>query len=442
MARFITPISSLKFRQLSKDGLYALGGVPGLCLRIKNRAASYVVRYTFNDKRRQFAFGRRDSMSLSQARLKALEIRALLDRGIDPHDLPANALQQDLPTRLQLSRTGLTFREVAERWHKDSESNGLWSNNARGAATCWNMLELHALPLLGKIPIAVITPEHIRDVLSKNWTTKSVTACKTATYIKKIFAWAIAMRLLDSAVNPADMKGPLGVLMQPLKKNQQAKGNFAALDFHEVPDFCRALYDYDGAGARLALFSILTAARSKAVRLATWDEFDLEAGTWEIPAEHDKIKAAGRSREIYLSKEAVGFLKTQKARHPDSTLIFPNGKGKPLTDMAATVAIRRLHESKLAQDGIGWIDAAHLKATGERSIVTIHGTARSSFKTWTKDDTLGNNRLFDQEAVELCLLHARKDAYNGAYDRSTLETERRKIMAAWGAFCWSKIGTP
>lgn len=78
---------------------------------------------------------------------------------------------------------------------------------------------------------------------------------------------------------------------------------------------------------------------------------------------------------------------------------------------------------------------------GDRQVVLItqHGTARASFKTWAKSDELGNNRKYFDEAVELCLLHDRKDPLKGAYDRSTLERERRKIMNDWGKFCCAKI---
>jgi len=71
-------------------------------------------------------------------------------------------------------------------------------------------------------------------------------------------------------------------------------------------------------------------------------------------------------------------------------------------------------------------------------VITLHGTARASFRTWAKDDALGNNRLFDQEAVELCLLHAKRDTYKGAYDRTSLDKERRMVMAAWGKYCFSE----
>ena len=76
---------------------------------------------------------------------------------------------------------------------------------------------------------------------------------------------------------------------------------------------------------------------------------------------------------------------------------------------------------------------------GQPSYITQHGTARATFKTWAKSDELGNNRKFFDEAVELCLLHIRKDPLKGAYDRSKLEKERQKIMNAWGLFCCSKI---
>jgi hypothetical protein len=107
--------------------------------------------------------------------------------------------------------------------------------------------------------------------------------------------------------------------------------------------------------------------------------------------------------------------------------------------MAGNMFLRRLHEKKKEVDGIGWVDPVILDENGEKAVITLHGTSRASFRTWAKDDELGNNRHFDQEAVELCLLHSKQDAYNGAYDRAPLEKERRKIMNAWGKYCYSAI---
>lgn len=101
--------------------------------------------------------------------------------------------------------------------------------------------------------------------------------------------------------------------------------------------------------------------------------------------------------------------------------------------------LRGLHEKRKAKDGVGWIDQIKSKQDGKECVITLHGTARATFRTWAKDDLLGNNRRFDQDAVELCLLHVRDDGYNGAYDRAPLASERRKIMHAWGDYCTSAL---
>lgn len=99
-----------------------------------------------------------------------------------------------------------------------------------------------------------------------------------------------------------------------------------------------------------------------------------------------------------------------------------------------------MHQKQLALDKTGWIDPAKSKREGKPCIITAHGTARSGFRTWSKDDQLGNNRKYDQEAAELCLFHNKtSDEFHGAYDRSALATERRLLMNDWGKFCFSLI---
>ena len=100
--------------------------------------------------------------------------------------------------------------------------------------------------------------------------------------------------------------------------------------------------------------------------------------------------------------------------------------------------LRGMHEARFARDGRGWVDPHEKNSKGEPAVITLHGTARATFRTWAKDDVSGNNRRFDQEAVELCLLHAKNDMYRGAYDRSRLDRERQLIMTTWGAYCVSQ----
>ena len=219
--------------------------------------------------------------------------------------------------------------------------------------------------------------------------------------------------------------------MEPLQKHAATSKHYAACDVAEIPLFFFHSARYNSASARACEFAILTCSRSKAVREATWDEIDLNKGVWTIPVEHDKIKTEGRDRRIFLSNQAIELLRSLP-RYPGSKVLFPNQRGCPLSDAALTMFLRGMHEDRMVTDGRGWIDPMLKKANGNPAIITIHGSARATFRTWAKSDIYENNRRFDQEAVELCLLHAKRDAYKGAYDRAFLERERQLIMSAWG----------
>ena len=86
---------------------------------------------------------------------------------------------------------------------------------------------------------------------------------------------------------------------------------------------------------------ILTATRTNELLEATWDEVDLRARTWTIPA--DRMKAA-RAHTVPLSDRAIAILEqAQKARADSSAWIFPGDKpGKPLSNMTLLKAARRV----------------------------------------------------------------------------------------------------
>ncbi|MCZ4053740.1 hypothetical protein NAI64_08395 [Oxalobacter sp. OxGP1] len=71
------------------------------------------------------------------------------------------------------------------------------------------------------------------------------------------------------------MHGALGVLMGSMQKHRKAKGNFAACSVKELPLLMKQIHGYLSMSAKAVEFSIPMAARSQAVRLARWKEFDL-----------------------------------------------------------------------------------------------------------------------------------------------------------------------
>ena len=440
MPKKVSELTALEVKHLGM-GMHNLGGVKGLYLRNTPSQSVFLLRYSDATGRHDFSLGNYPEMSLKQARKAALEARELINRGESPIEARQKAKQAKKDAALALAReeakNEMTFERVAEEWIQDRVQHNYWARNNRGEINTRRKLEKYVYPYIGRKNIEEINAEMVRDCLRPIWQSLPSTAKKAKSHIFKIFQWAIALHKREKEVNPASWDGALAVLMEPLQNDRKPKQNQAACDFNEIPRLFAEMKPYFSISARACEFAILTAARSKAVRFATWDEFDLEKGIWTIPLEHDKIKVPNRDRTIFLSKQAIDLLK-KLPRFAESLYVFPSSQGSHLSDTAMTMFLRGLHEKRREKDGIGWIDPIKSKKTGTPCTITIHGTARASFRTWAKDDLSGNNRRFDQEAVELCLLHAKNDAYEGAYDRAPLANERRKIMSAWGKYCLSQ----
>jgi integrase len=151
-------------------------------------------------------------------------------------------------------------------------------------------------------------------------------------------------------------------------------------------------------------FVILTAARSGEVRGATWDEIDLQARTWTIPAERMK---SSRPHRVPLSAQAVTLLE-RVPRIGDETLVFPSAReGRPISDMTISAVLRRM--------GLGHF--------------TVHGF-RSSFRDWAAEQT-----NYPREICELALAHAVGEKVERAYQRSDLLEKRTRLMQDWAAHC-------
>jgi integrase len=160
-----------------------------------------------------------------------------------------------------------------------------------------------------------------------------------------------------------------------------------------------------GVAPRALEFTILTAARSGETLGARWDEIDLQAGLWTVPAERMK---AGKGHRVPLSERAIDILK-ELQRLQTSEFVFPGVKpGLPLGRMTLNAVLRRAK-----------VD------------VTTHGF-RSSFRDWAGDST-----PFARDVVEAALAHAIENKTEAAYRRSDALEKRRKLMAAWAAFCAS-----
>lgn len=430
MPKISKVLSVKEVKALNGDGLYSLGGANRLYLQIVKDRRYFVFRYSFENKRKKIFIGNYHSLSLSDARTKANEFNSMLDSGHDPAEA-ANS-NSAASKRLNVSN----FEQLALKWAREREINGYWKNNVRGHRDTVNRLKRYAFPLLSKKSVEDIEAADILEVVRPIYYHQNSLCKKLLGSLRAIFRWSIAFGYRKKTNNPASLEEALGILLESLGKPSESQ-NFAGLNFKEIPQFIADISRLKSRSSQMLIFSILTASRSQAVRFARWSDIDLEKGIWEIPLQYDKSKTPHANRTIYLSQAALTLL-TQVFRFPETDFVFSNSEGNAYSDAAMTQVIRKAHARKKAADNIGWIDFEKSKLNGKDCIITQHATARRTFKTWAKDDVLGNNRKFDQEAVELCLLHSRQDPYKGAYDRSKMEIERRKIMEEWGEFCMSK----
>ncbi|WP_197911734.1 tyrosine-type recombinase/integrase [Kineobactrum salinum] len=410
-------LSATELRKLAKPGTYKVGGVSGLQVVVTPAGAKcWILRTMVGERRREIGLGGFPEVPLAEARNKARELKDQIRQGVDPmEERKANR------TKLaQATARGLSFADAAKRCHAVKAQE---FKNPKHAAQWITTLEKYVIPELGRLPVSEIETPQVLAVLEPIWAEVPETASRVRQRMAAVFDWARAAKI-RTAPNPAAWKDCLEPLLPATAKLRKTAGkarkHHAALPVADVPRLMSDIGTRDAPSAQALRFAVLAAARSGEVRLATWDEIDLDAGVWRLSA--DRMKA-DKAHTVPLSRAAVELLKALPRDNP-AGLVFPNSKGVELSDMALSKLMKDAHAADLKKGGPGYIDPILDR------IATPHGTARSSFKDWCRQ----NNR-FPDEWSELALAHVNSDATRTAYARNELLEERRGMMEAWGQYC-------
>ena len=232
------------------------------------------------------------------------------------------------------------------------------------------------------------------------------TGYRTHGRVERVFRWAIAHKLFTGE-NPGAFK----LIKDALPARPKAK-HHAALPYAEISQFCDNLRQRDSVSARALEFTILTAVRTSEAIGARWNEIDMDAGVWTIPAARMKAK---RDHRVPLSDRAVEILRDiphAKGQH-DHGFVFLNGGGLPLSNMAMSELLK------------GMVPPAR---------ATVHGF-RSTFSDWARDCT-----NYRPDVIEQCLAHVIKNKSEAAYRRGDAIDKRRRLMDEWSKFCASPLG--
>lgn len=380
--------------RLKEAGKYSDGR--NLYLQVgPNGSKSWLFIYRRMGSDRMRGLGSYRHVSLDEAREKAAEYRALLRQGIEPPVARGAVKKKD---------EGRTFAQLNERYlseHKDS-----WRDPDKAESLWRNSLRDHAYAILGEKDVKDIDVKDVHAVLSPIWLTKHPTAKKIRWRIGAVLAYAAALDL-RADVDLTRTGGKLDKLLPKAKRVHIVKGH-DSMPYQQMPEFVPELRGRVGVAAAALDFLILTAARAKEVRLATWDQIDFKEAVWNAPEENMK---AGRAHRVPLSPDAIAVLKAMPRDHDgDYIFISASKPGEPLSDMAMTAVLKRMDR----KEG-----------------VTIHGF-RSTFRTWVAEECLDVPR----EIAEAALSHS-VGGVEGAYQRGDYFNIRRALMERWAAYCGS-----
>ncbi|MDH4390869.1 MAG: tyrosine-type recombinase/integrase [Aquabacterium sp.] len=380
-------------RRLSDGaGLYML-------LFVNGGSHGWRLDYTFEGRRKTLSLGTYPNTTLSSARQKAEQARRLVSAGTDPSSArqqqKASAAKQRQIEKLVDARLPLpeSFEAVAREWYAKHQPS--WA--ASHADKIIRRLERDVFPWLGSKPIEAIRPPELLQVLKRVEARGAIeTTHRVQQNCSQVFRYAVAIGLIES--DPSrDLRGAL----PPWRPEHYP----TLTDPRRVGHLLRDIDAYEGGFiTRCAMkLSPLLFVRPGELRRAEWQEINLEAAEWRIPA----LKMKGRVMHIVpLATQSVAVLNELKPLTGPSGWVFPGNRtnGEPMSENTVNAALRRM----------GY-DRATLTAHGFRGMAS----------------TMLHEIGWPSDVVERQLSHAERNSVKAAYNHAEHLPERRRMMQAW-----------
>lgn len=388
------PLTDARIRNLKPDvKAYKVADGGGLYVHVAETGSKlWRMRYRFEGKEKLLAFGAYPEVSLARAREKRQDAKRLLADGIDPAaQLKAEREERAVKTEHTFARIA---DELVEKLRKEGKAETTLSKKQ------W-LLDM-AKRDFGNEPIREIAPAQILATLRKVEALGNYESAKRLrSTVGQVFRYAIATAGADN--DPT--YGLRGALIAP-KVTHMA----AATDRDDFAKLVRAIWAYESGSpptrAALKLMALLY-TRPGELRLALWEEFDLEKRIWTIPEE--RMKTRGRGPHVKpLPALAVEILRELQAETGSNYRAFPSliSRDRPISENTLNQALRRM----------GF----------DRDEHTSHGFRSSA------SSLLNESGKWNRDAVEAELAHLGADQVRRAYHRARYWEERVK-MADWWA---------
>jgi len=385
-----------------RDKPFKLTDSNGLYLEVKpNGTKAWRYRFELNGKESVFAIGeygqapagesdeegsvRRSAgtFTLAEAREERMKARALVKQGINPvHNRRLDRIKKE-----QANAT--TFEAVAKEWLSTKN----WEEITKQRRL--DMLQRVVFPKIGTHPVAQVTPAHILEILQtsakKNGPSVAAEAKRT---MSSIFEFAVAtLRAETDPVYPVRKA-------LPANKTQHKR----PLEVEEIGALLRDVATHNGRHETTVAFRLMwfTLCRPSEAVEARWEEFDLDAAIWRIPAERMKMR---KPHTIPLPTQCIESLRVLRGLTGKHAHVFPSrdDKSKPMT-----------------------------VETLRQMLHTLNWTGKfSPHATRTTGSTRLNEMGFPADWIERQLAHAEPNAVRRTYNQAEHVAERAKMMQQW-----------
>jgi len=328
------------------------------------------------------SLGTYPQVPLAEARVEAAKLRGQADP----------AAEKKAEKRATAAATSNSFEALARQWHKNHAVH--WST--KYGDDILKRLVADVFPTLGPRPVTAIEAPEIIAVLRP---------------VQARGNLALAFRILGHIVKVLDYAINIGVLTHNVAIGREGALQPAPYSNHphvapsELPDLLHAIDDYHGdRRTRFALQLLsMTFVRVSELLLATWDEFDFDTSTWEIPADRMKMR---RPHLVPLAPQVVSILEELKTFSCGSQFVLP-GRSlyKPIDRKTLRSALDKL---------------------GYAGKMTCHGF-RHVASTALNEARDGDAMMFDPDAIEAQLAHLTQGV-RGRYNKAKYLPERRRMM--------------
>lgn len=377
------------------DGRYLIESGLYLVVRRGGLSRQYVLRYSFDGRRRDLSLGSPSIKRLTVARAEALKYRQMIAEHVDP-------LQLRQEQRAEAARRSETLDEYFESFYEayTSSRSYLAPDTPKALRTKYR---LYVSPIIGKRLIEEVDVDDVRRVLDPIWQTRPSIAKRVRSAMDMIFNYARRDGKLERP-NPAVWRGNLDAYYPSIGKIH-VPVHQPAPSLEELRRvMTEGLGELDRTTCQAFYAVALCASRLGEVAGLSWEEVDFRNGVLLVSPERRKDRKQEAFR-IPITRQCEVILKL--------------ARGRRTTDYVFESPRRPWRGCPIDRSAVLNFFVKSMKYD-----YTVHGI-RSTFRDWAAEKGVPDL------VAEKCLMHAYGGAVFHAYQRSDLLEQRREVLQMW-----------